>query len=105
MRPAHHNQANERYNDGYSDMEYAGHGGNNHYGMQERIMYGNLPSNDARLKLDRLYRSELLEEQGPPGPACFGPRIMGEPPVPNFQLARGTKTYNGSTKPQDWLID
>jgi len=30
---------------------------------------------------------------------------MGEPPVPNFQLARGTKTYNGSTKPQDWLID
>mgnify|MGYP005979871687 CR=1 FL=1 len=25
--------------------------------------------------------------------------------MPNFQLARGTKTYNGSTKPQDWLID
>src|SRR4051812_2372471 len=25
--PAHHNQANKRYNDGYSDMEYAGHGG------------------------------------------------------------------------------
>ena len=84
MRPGHHNQANERYNDGYSDMEYSGHGGNNHYGIQERIIYRNLPSNDARLKLDRLYWSELLEEQGSPGPACFGPRIMGEPPVPNF---------------------
>ena len=30
---------------------------------------------------------------------------MGEPPVPNFKLARGTKSYNGSTKPHDWLID
>src|SRR3954469_3604605 len=29
---------------------------------------------------------------------------MKEPPVPNFQLARGTKTYDGSTKPEDWLI-
>src|SRR3954464_13222523 len=73
--------------------------------MQERIMYRNLPSNDAGLKLDRLYRSELLEEQGPPGPSCFVPRIMREPPVPNFLLPRGTKTYNGSTKPQDWLTN
>src|SRR4051812_31072169 len=104
-RPARHNQINERYNDGYSEMEYAIHGKNNHYGVQDRILYRDLPSNDARVKLDRLYQSELLEEQGPPGPTCFGPRIMGEPPVPNFQLARGTKTYNGSTKPQDWLID
>src|SRR4051812_14170921 len=63
MRPPHHNQANERYNDGYTDMEYAGHGGNKNYGIQERIVYRNLPSSDARLKLDRLYRSELLEEQ------------------------------------------
>ena len=30
---------------------------------------------------------------------------MKEPPVPNFQLARKTKTYDGSTKPEDWLID
>src|SRR4051812_32502604 len=83
-RPARHIQVNERYNDGYSEMKYAIHGGNNHYGMQDRVLYRDLPSNDARLKLDRLYRSELLEEQGPPGPTCFGPRIMGEPPVPNF---------------------
>ena len=103
--PARPNQINERYNDGYSEMEYAIHGGNNHYGIEDRVLYRDLPSNDARVKLDRLYMSELLEEQGPPGPACFGPRIMSEPPVPNFQLARGTKTYNGNTKPQDWLID
>ena len=30
---------------------------------------------------------------------------MREPPVPNFQLARGTKTYDGSTKPEDWLTN
>ena len=53
----------------------------------------------------RIYLSELLEEQGPPGPACFGPRIMKQAPVPNFQLPRGTKTYDGSTKPEDWLAD
>ena len=28
-----------------------------------------------------------------------------EPPVRNFQLPRDTKTYDGSTKPEDWLID
>ena len=28
---------------------------------------------DARLKLDRIYLSEILEEQGPLGPKCFGP--------------------------------
>ena len=49
--------------------------------------------------------SEMLEEQGPPGPACFGPRIMREPPVSHFQLNRGAKTYDGSTKPEDWLTD
>src|SRR3954469_2690247 len=37
VRPSYQNQANERYNNGYSDMEYVGNGGNNHYGMQERI--------------------------------------------------------------------
>ena len=49
--------------------------------------------------------SEMLEEQGPPGPACFGPRIMKEPPVPHFQLSRGVKTYDGNTKREDWLTD
>ena len=47
--------------------------------------------------------SEMLEEQGPPGHACFGPWIMREPPVPHFQLNRGARRYDGSTKPEDWL--
>ena len=73
--------------------------------MGSRLGSRNLQPDDARLKLDRIYRSELIEIQGPPGPACIGPRIMNEPPVPNFQLARGTRTYDGSTRPEDWLID
>jgi hypothetical protein len=28
-----------------------------------------------------------------------------EPPVRNFQLPRDTRTYDGSTKPEDWLAD
>jgi hypothetical protein len=28
-----------------------------------------------------------------------------EPPVRNFQLPQDTRTYNGSTKPEDWLAD
>ena len=64
-----------------------------------------LSPNDARYKLDKIYLSEMLEEQGPPGPACFGSRIMREPPVRHFQLNRGAKTYDGSTKPEDWLTD
>ena len=64
-----------------------------------------LAPGDARIKLDRLHWSEILEEQGPPGPKCFGPRIMGEPSVPHFQLPRGSKTYDGNSKPEDWLSD
>jgi hypothetical protein len=30
---------------------------------------------------------------------------MGEPAPQFFQLARGARTYNGSTKPEDWLED
>ena len=44
------------------------------------VGYGQLGPNDARYKLDKLWLSEILEEQGPPGPICFGPRIMHEPP-------------------------
>ena len=48
----------------------------------------------------------IWKRLGPPGPRCFGPRIMNEPPpYPGFQLPRGVRTYNGSTKPEDWLDD
>ena len=50
--------------------------------------------------------AQILEEQGAPGPKCFGPRIMREPPPEGnraFELPRKLKTYDGSTKPEDWL--
>ena len=69
-----------RYDDGYSAMEKAG------YPRYERLVSEGvvgsrlgphqLPAHDARNKLNRIYMSEILEEQGPPGPACFGPHIM-----------------------------
>ena len=73
--------------------------------MANRLGHRVLDPDDQRLRLDRIYQSEEIEEQGPPGPRCFGPRIMQEPAVQYFQLGRGTKPYNGSTKPQDWLTD
>ena len=93
-----------RYDDGYSAMERAGY--QRYEGaLGSRLGPRQLSANDARYKLDRIFMSEMLEEQGPPGPACFGPRIMREPPVPHFQLNRGAKTYDGSTKPENWLTD
>jgi hypothetical protein len=64
-----------------------------------------LALDDARFKLDIIDQTELVERQGAPGPMCFEPRIMGEPAPYYFQLARGARTYNGSTKPEDWLED
>jgi hypothetical protein len=53
-----------------------------------------------------VYLSEIIEAEGPPGPACFGPQIMREePPVRKFQLPRDTRIYDGSTKPEVWLED
>ncbi|KAI4999789.1 hypothetical protein ZWY2020_004378 [Hordeum vulgare] len=44
--------------------------------------------NDARRRLNLLAQSALLEEDGPIGPACFGPRIRGEPFPRGFTLPR-----------------
>ncbi|KAI4994875.1 hypothetical protein ZWY2020_034778 [Hordeum vulgare] len=60
---------------------------------------------DARRRINALAHSALLEEDGPIGPACFGPRIRGEPFPPGFTLPRDTPKYNGTAKPEDWLID
>ena len=69
-----------------------------------RIGSRDLPPYDQRNRLDRLYLSEILEEQGPPGPVCFAPRIMRErAPGHKFELPRSMKSYNGTTKPEDWL--
>ena len=61
--------------------------------------------NDARHRIDRLARSLALEEQDDVGPPCFGPRIRDEPFPKGFTLPRDTPKYNGSVKPEDWLID
>ncbi|KAK1611620.1 hypothetical protein QYE76_035293 [Lolium multiflorum] len=60
---------------------------------------------DARDRLDRLVQSRIAEEEGPAGPKCFGPRILNEPMVEGFQLPRDTPKYDGTTKPEDWLLD
>ncbi|KAK1602599.1 hypothetical protein QYE76_016868 [Lolium multiflorum] len=72
--------------------------------LGERFGERCLPDRDARHRIG--YLSEMVEAEGPPGPKCFGPRIMKEePPVRNFTLPRDTKTYDGTTKPEDWLAD
>ncbi|KAK1650400.1 hypothetical protein QYE76_068205 [Lolium multiflorum] len=60
---------------------------------------------DARDRLDRLVQSRIAEEEGPAGPKCFGPRILNEPMVDGFQLPRDTPKYDGTAKPEDWLLD
>jgi hypothetical protein len=70
--------------------------------LGERLGERCLPDRDGRHRLDRMYLSEMVEAEGPPGPKCFGPWIMKEePPVRNFTLPRDTKTYDGTTKPED----
>ena len=96
--------AQDRLNDGNSRLQQLGYQPDENP-LGSRIGTRQLNPADARFRLDRIHQSELVEEQGPPGPACFGPRIMREPPVRNFQLNRGAKTYDGSKKPEDWLTD
>jgi hypothetical protein len=73
--------------------------------IASRLGPRSLAPDEMHFKLDRIYQTELVERQGAPCPMCFGPRIMGEPAPQFFQLARGARTYNGSTKPEDWLED
>ncbi|KAK1699191.1 hypothetical protein QYE76_015888 [Lolium multiflorum] len=60
---------------------------------------------DARDRIDRLVESRIAEEEGPAGPNCFGPRILSEPVIDGFQLPRDTPKYDGTAKPEDWLLD
>ncbi|KAK1653227.1 hypothetical protein QYE76_071032 [Lolium multiflorum] len=60
---------------------------------------------DARDRLDRLIESRIAEEEAPACPKCFGPRIANEPVLDGFQLPRDTPKYDGTAKPEDWLLD
>ena len=64
-----------------------------------------LTPGEARNYLDRIYDQDELDRQGPPGPACFGPRIMNQETLRGFQLPRETRRYDGNTKPEDWIND
>ena len=68
-------QAADRYDDGYSAMERAGYTRFRDLAsvgaLGARLGTRQLTAHDVRNKLDRIYLSELLEEQGPLGPACF----------------------------------
>ena len=67
-------QAADRYNDDYPAMERAGYARVRDLATEgalgARLGARQLPAHDVRNKMDRIYLSELLEEQGPPGPAC-----------------------------------
>ena len=76
-------QAGNRYDDGNSAMARAGYQAYDN-ALTSRLGPWILDPDDQRLKLDRIYQFERLEEQGPPGPPCFGSRIMNEPVVPLF---------------------
>src|SRR4051794_19270575 len=90
-------------------MNHAGYYHNNSLAqagpLGDRLGPRQLEPEDARYRLDQIYESEELDRQGPPGPRYFGPRVMATPTKLGFQLARGMKTYNGSTKPEDFIND
>ena len=64
-----------------------------------------LEREDARHRIERLAASLALEDESSTGPASFRPRIRAEPFPKRFSLPRDTTNYNGSAKPEDWLID
>ena len=59
---------------------------------------------DARQRINTLEASRLLEEEDMAGHQCLGPRITAEPFPKGFQLPRDTAKYDGTTKPEEWLV-
>ena len=60
--------------------------------------------NDARHRIEQLQQDNQAEDDVPAGPACFGPRIRQEQFPKVFTLPRDTPKYNGSVKPEDWVV-
>jgi hypothetical protein len=106
-RPGRNHRAIRRHGDSSEYDSHVGRRGESTYlprdrdTVADRLGGRSLLAGDARHKLDRLMLFEELEEQGPPGPACFTSRILNEPPpCNNFHLPRTMRTYDGTTKPQ-----
>jgi len=61
---------------------------------------------DARGRINALAASRAIEDGGLIlSHECFGPRIQKEPFPSRFYLPRETPKYNGTAKPEDWLMD
>src|SRR4051812_7126896 len=61
--------------------------------------------NDARYRIEQLQQDNHPEDDAPAGPTYFRPRIQQEQFPKGFTLPRYTPKYNGSVKPEDWLVD
>ena len=95
----------DHYDDGDSARERAGFSRKVRGALGERLGYRDIPEGDMRHRLDQVYMSAIVEEEGPLGPKCFTRRITEEMPVPGFQLARGVTKFDGKSNPKDWLYD
>ena len=73
--------------------------------VASRLGAHDIDNNDARHRIEQLALSLKLEEDNTVGPTCFGPRIRDEPFHKGFTLPHDTPKYNGTVKPEDWLID
>src|SRR3954471_11155637 len=73
--------------------------------ISNRLGPRQIGQNDARHRIELLEKDGQEEEEGAAGPACFGHRIRKEQFSKGFTLPRDTPKYNGSVKPEDWLVD
>jgi hypothetical protein len=90
-------------------MERAGYPRNP---LGDRIGERFLPPHDARHRLDRIYLSEMVEAEVPPGPTCFRPRIMKEehwfatsscPRIQEHMMAAPSRKIDSPIKPQRYM--
>ena len=73
--------------------------------MGERLGSRILADGDACHQVDLLTKSRAREEEGLSGAASFGSRIRDENFPEKFVMPRDIQKYDGTTKPEDWLVD
>jgi hypothetical protein len=73
--------------------------------VSERLGSRVLAEGDAHHRVDLLTETHAREEEGLAGPVCFGSRIRDENFPEKFVMPRDIQKYDGTTKPEDWLVD
>jgi hypothetical protein len=73
--------------------------------VSERLGSRVLAEGDARHRVDLLTKTRAREEEGLAGPMCFGSRIRDENFPEKFVMPCDIQKYDGTTKPEDWLVD